>query len=211
MVHLLTRAADGMHIDVDVQRDYRTFTIDKWKFPEPEKMFLELRKKGVRCSTNITPVINSRPDAEYSTLNEGLANKHFVLDRRNIDPSAPNSWDQRYMQYGKSDLYYTRPFEQGQDEPDDPNDFNESFNRADEGRLFRGGVAYGNKQGCPGYYPNLNQKRTRDWWGKQYEYLFNTGLEFVWQDMTSPCMAQRYGDMKSYVLTSVSKYINADI
>ncbi|EKG12891.1 Glycoside hydrolase family 31 [Macrophomina phaseolina MS6] len=190
---------DGMHIDVDMQRDYRTFTIDKGKFPEPEKMFLELRKKGVRCSTNITPVINANNDADYTTLNDGLANNHFVLDRRNIDPSAPNWFDQRYMQYGGSQMYYTRPFVPSDaEEPDDNHDFSASFNKADQGQLFRGGVSYGNKQGCPGYYPNLNQRRTRDWWGKQYEYLFNTGLEFVWQDMTSPCMAQRYGDMKSW-------------
>ncbi|KAL1636190.1 hypothetical protein SLS58_009884 [Diplodia intermedia] len=190
---------DGMHIDVDIQRDYRTFTIDKGKFPQPEKMFLELRKKGVRCSTNITPVINARDDPEYTTLNEGLSQDHFVLDRRNVDPSAPNWWDQRYMQYGGSKLYYTRPFRQSDpEEPDDEHEFSASFNNPDRKQLFRGGVSYGNKQGCPGYYPNLNQERTRDWWGKQYEYLFNTGLEFVWQDMTSPCMAQRYGDMKSW-------------
>lgn len=194
---------DGMHIDVDMQRDYRTFTIDTnaWKFPNPEKMFLELRKKGVKCSTNITPVINSRPDGEYTTLNDGLAKNHFVLDRRNIDPSAPNPWDQRYMQFGGSVLYYTRPFDVSARQyypQQDLHDFNQVFNQANRGVPFHGGVSYGNGQGAPGFYPNLNNKETRTWWGEQYKYLFETGLEFVWQDMTSPCMAEQYGDMKSW-------------
>lgn len=43
----------------------------------------------------------------------------------------------------------------------------------------------------------MNNKEVRKWWGKQYQYLFECGLDFVWQDMTSPCIAEQYGDMKS--------------
>jgi alpha-glucosidase (family GH31 glycosyl hydrolase) len=62
---------DGIHIDVDMQDDYRTFTIDKrdGHFPDPEQMFTTLREKGVKCSTNITPYINSTQSSDYSTLN----------------------------------------------------------------------------------------------------------------------------------------------
>ncbi|KAK0653238.1 Alpha-glucosidase 2 [Lasiodiplodia hormozganensis] len=186
---------DGMHIDVDIQRGYRTFTIDRSRFPEPEQMFLGLRKQGVRCSTNITPVIRCTPDEKYAPLNEGMAGDHFVLDRRLIDPSAPTCVDQRYMQYGNADLYFTNPNDVGRRPYPDDYDFAAHFNKAVP---FHGGVSYGDGQGAPGHYPNLNNRATREWWGKQYKGLFDAGLEFVWQDMTSPCIGEAYGDMKSW-------------
>lgn len=186
---------DGMHIDIDMQKDYRTFTIDRDRFPEPEKMFHELRRQGVRCSTNITPVIKCTPDPSYASLNEGLAENHFVLDRRSVDPSAPTCHDQRYMQYGNADLYFTNPNAVERRPYPDDYDFEAHFNKCVP---FHGGVSYGDGQGAPGHYPNLNNKRTREWWGKQYKALFDAGLEFVWQDMTSPCIGEAYGDMKSW-------------
>jgi alpha-glucosidase (family GH31 glycosyl hydrolase) len=50
-----------------------------------------------------------------------------------------------------------------------------------------------------GYYPDLNRQEVREFWGRQYEALFDAGLEFVWQDMTSPSIAVCYGDMKGLV------------
>lgn len=47
-----------------------------------------------------------------------------------------------------------------------------------------------------GFYPDLNRKEVRDWWGTQYSYLMDSGLEFVWQDMTTPAIHTSYGDMK---------------
>ncbi|KAK1727512.1 alpha-1,4-glucan lyase [Colletotrichum acutatum] len=188
---------DGMHIDVDMQDDYRTFTIDKrpGHFPNPEWMFSELRRLGVKCSTNITPYISNVPSSSYNTLNEGLQNQYFLKDERELDPSAPGALEQRYIQYGTSNLYFTNP---NTDKPDywdgDDYTFSNSFNKSVP---FHGGVYYGWKNGHPGHYPNLNNKAVRYWWGKQYEYLFETGLDFVWQDMTQPCIAEQYGDMKS--------------
>jgi alpha-glucosidase len=51
----------------------------------------------------------------------------------------------------------------------------------------------------PGHYVDLNTEENRVWWGKQYEELFDLGLEFVWQDMTTPSIGEAYGDMKGYV------------
>ncbi|KAI8650703.1 Gal-mutarotas-2 domain-containing protein [Fusarium keratoplasticum] len=188
---------DGMHIDVDMQDDYRTFTIDKRDnhFPDPVNMFKKLREKGVKCSTNITPYINSLPNQEYNTLNEGLQKGYFIADSRDIDPSAPQAYQQRYLGFSvgnqifKAPQYEKPPYFQ----PDDY-DFSQVFN---SGKPFHGGVFYGWGNGHPGHYPNLNNKDVRKWWGKQYQYLFECGLDFVWQDMTSPCIAEQYGDMKS--------------
>ena len=47
-----------------------------------------------------------------------------------------------------------------------------------------------------GFYPDLNRKEVRDWWGTLYSHLMDSGLEFVWQDMTTPAIHTSYGDMK---------------
>lgn len=188
---------DGMHIDVDMQDDYRTFTIDKrdLHFPDPVTMFKQLREKGIKCSTNITPYINSLASENYSTLNEGLKKGYFIADNRDIDPSAPHAYEQRYLEYGTGSQYFQVPISARPDYFEkDEYDFSQVFNSK---QPFHGGVYYGWGNGHPGHYPNLNSKDVREWWGKQYQYLFECGLDFVWQDMTSPCIAEQYGDMKS--------------
>jgi alpha-glucosidase (family GH31 glycosyl hydrolase) len=187
---------DGMHIDVDMQDDYRTFTIDKRDkhFPDPVNMFKTLRQQGVKCSTNITPYISSMPSDSYSTLNEGLKEGHFIKDDRDLDPSAPNVWDQRYVGWSVGNQIFLNP--NTQKPPyfeEDTSKFEDNFNSQ---KPFHGGVFYGWGNGHPGHYPNLNNKEVRKWWGKQYQYLFECGLDFVWQDMTGPCIAEEYGDMK---------------
>lgn len=188
---------DGMHIDVDMQDDYRTFTIDTrdQHFPDPVNMFKTLREKGVKCSTNITPYINCVENKNYNTLNEGLSKGYFIKDKRDLDPSAPQSYEQRYQEWGTGRQYFNAPVT---DKPPyfepDTYDFNQVFN---SGQPFHGGIYYGWGNGHPGHYPNLNNAEVRKWWGKQYQYLFECGLDFVWQDMTSPCIAEQYGDMKS--------------
>ncbi|MCJ1387152.1 hypothetical protein MMC17_010281 [Xylographa soralifera] len=121
---------------------------------------------------------------------------YFVRDKRDLDPSAPEAKQQRYLQYGKGTRYFKDPNEGGlQDHvPRDVYNFEANFN---SGWPFHGGVDYGGPKGASGFYPSLNSKEMRIWWGEQYKYLFDTGLEFVWQDMTSLCMAQEYGNMKS--------------
>lgn len=200
---------DGLHVDVDIQQDYRTFTIDtrEGHFPQPDEMFAALRKLGVKCCTNITPYISSAPNdefGEYQTYEEGLAKNRFIMDDRDVDPSAPDAENIRYQQWGNGTMYFTNPTGPGHENPDvvgpnywvpDNYKFAEVYNS--KTKPFHGGIYYGWKNGHPGHYPNLNKKEVREWWGKQYQYLFEMGLDFVWQDMTSPCIAEEYGDMKS--------------
>ncbi|KAF7546076.1 hypothetical protein G7Z17_g8689 [Cylindrodendrum hubeiense] len=53
----------------------------------------------------------------------------------------------------------------------------------------------------PGYYPDLNRAAARDKWGQQYQQLFDDGLEFVWQDMTTPAAGDCYGDMLGLLMS----------
>ena len=176
---------DGLHVDVDIQKDYKTFTIDESKFNNPKEMFAQLREQGVKCSTNITPIISNRDAENYSTYQEGVTNGYFVADVRT---EADNPEGRTYYKYaGGAECEY--PFE------DKENNYN-------TGKPFIGEVYYGNvgttELGTTGHYPNLNRKEVRDWWGRQYEYLFEQGLEMVWQDMTTPCLRDQRGDMLSF-------------
>jgi hypothetical protein len=100
----------------------------------------------------------------------------------------------------------------------------------DSGYPYHGGVSYGPSLGTvskpstcihcdqvlkytlqPGFYPDLNRKAAREVWGQQYQDLFSSGLEFVWQDMTTPAVADCYGDMLGYVTCNIylfSKHVS---
>ncbi|MBD1939369.1 TIM-barrel domain-containing protein [Microcoleus sp. FACHB-68] len=173
---------DGLHVDVDVQNNYQTFTIDTQKFPNPKEMFANLRAKGIKCSTNITPIIsNKAPD--YQTYKEGLESNYFVVDKRHNAEQTASWW---YQDYTGGREYFNQP--------NRPN-----YN---DGKPYTGEVFYGNPQGSdlgtPGHYPDFGRSEVRQWWGKQYKYLFEMGLEFVWQDMTTPAIRSTRGDMRSF-------------
>lgn len=44
--------------------------MDRFKFPNPEEMFARLKQNGVKCCTNITPILSfeSPPDDPYPTI-----------------------------------------------------------------------------------------------------------------------------------------------
>ncbi|MCI5166233.1 MAG: alpha-glucosidase [Candidatus Electrothrix sp. GM3_4] len=176
---------DGLHVDVDIQDNYKTFTIDKEKFPNPSEMFHNLKEQGVKCSTNITPVISSWDTAHYTTYNEGLSNEYFVRDNR-YDPENPDS--KRYQLYG------------GGKEKCPNNGWVEGFNSGEPyiGEVYYGKDDAGKQLGTPGHYADLGRHDVRRWWGTQYQYLFDMGLEMVWQDMTTPAIRENRGDMKGF-------------
>jgi alpha-glucosidase len=172
---------DGLHIDVDIQKHYQTFTIDEGAFPSPREMFEDLREQGIKCSTNITPIVSDQ-DPGYPTFRDGLAKNYFVVDRR-ADPDDPQS--KVYQQYGGGNGYTT----------DDGWLARTSYN---SGQPYLGEVNYGGSLGTTGHYADLGRKEVRMWWGTQYEYLYEQGLEMVWQDMTTPCVRDTRGDMKGF-------------
>ena len=184
---------DGLAVDVDLQANYRTFTININNFWEPDKMFDNLRKQGIKCCTNITPVISSQDKLgktgyDYSTYVEGKNNNYFVVDKR-YDPYNPIS--KEYQIYGGGTEYRSN-----KDYNSDP----EGFDSGEPyiGEVYYGKDANGKELGSPGHYPDLGRQEVREWWGKQYQYLYEMGLEFVWQDMTTPAIRDFRGDMKGF-------------
>ena len=164
---------DGLHIDVDFQDNYRTFTSSNKKFPNAQQMFATLRQMGFKCSTNITPLINrdpldenNSPTPPYPALVSGQA--------LNTPGLAPGAF-----------IYDTRA-------GGGPNP-----------RLFPGQVGYGNNNNfnpfnqpaltATGFYPDFGRPDVQQWWGQQYAYLIQTlGLDMIWQDMTCPALQSAY-------------------
>jgi alpha-glucosidase len=165
---------DGMHIDVDFQNNYRTFTASELKFPGGgAPTFTAAAALGVKCSTNITGIVTIQPQDEngqstpYPALDSGLAVNAFVQDNRAEGPGPA----------------FPKPFvtnenygiNQGSNPYPSPN------------APFNPGCGPGDTSlGTYGYYADLGQQAVRDWWGGLYKPLLDAGLEMVWQDMTDP-------------------------
>jgi alpha-glucosidase len=172
---------DGIHIDVDFQNNYRTFTASPAKFPSGGRStFAALSALGIKASTNVTGIVTAQPLDEdgqaspYSVLDEGKQIGAFFQDVRAEAPDAPSPG-----------LYFT----------------NESY-----GCNFNGFNPYPspgaplepNCSGVPlgtyGFYADLGRPEIRTWWGKQYAPLLDAGLEMVWQDMTDPATQRSVSD-----------------
>ena len=188
---------DGLHIDVDFQDNYRTFTSSAMKFPNVKEMFDDLRTIGFKCSTNITALITANPYDEngqeqqigktgpggdtYATRVSGLN-----LARKSGTPGAfitnsrsgqPPTTDLFVGNEGYGTDFGTNPYPYP---PLTPN--------------AQGQTALGSY----GYHPDLGDPDVRAWWGQQYEYLLSIGLEMIWQDMTCPALAPGVDDSATW-------------
>lgn len=162
---------DGVHIDVDFQDNYRTFTASPAKFPDGgRQVFAQLAERGIKASTNITAVVPSQPldeegrPSSYSVLDEGLARDAFIVDERaeGPGPAYPGSFvaNENYgINYGSNP--YPSP---GAPQHSGP----------------------GSALGTYGHYPDLGRDEVRRWWGDQIRPLLEAGLEMIWLDMTDP-------------------------
>jgi alpha-glucosidase len=176
---------DGMHIDVDFQNNYRTFTASPKKFPGGgATTFAAAAALGVKCSTNITGIVTTQPYDEdgnqtpYTVLQSGLAlstissTGAFVQDNRaeGPGPSFPGPFVtlENYGTNNGSNPYPSPPF---------------PFPTPPSGTPLQ----------TYGHYADLGQQPVRDWWGQQYKPLLDAGLEMVWQDMTDPATQASLG------------------
>jgi alpha-glucosidase len=74
--------ADVIYLDVDYMDEYRVFTWDKKRFPDPAKMISDLKADGFKTVLIINPGI--KQDENYSTYTDGVKNNIFV---KNADGS----------------------------------------------------------------------------------------------------------------------------
>ena len=178
---------DGMHIDVDLQDNYRTFTVSEKKFPNNgADCFSKAAALGVKCSTNITGIVTSQPLDEdgvaspYNVYDAGMKLNAFVQDKRAEGPGAN----------------YPGPFVTNE---------NYGVNCGQNPYLSPGATPAGCSNGFTGqnlgtygHYADLGQQPVRDWWGTLYKPLLDAGLEMVWQDMTDPAVQPSFSDSAPY-------------
>lgn len=84
--------ADVIYLDVDYMDEYRIFTWDKKRFPDPSRMIGDLRKDGFRTVLIIDPGIKADPN--YHAYADGRSKGMFVKSpdgselNRNVWPKA---------------------------------------------------------------------------------------------------------------------------
>ena len=177
---------DGLHIDVDFQDNYRTFTHSELKFPNPQDMFATLKGWGFKCATNITALITRNPLDERCPVE---ADGNVKKDLTGYTPAQYPARDSGI----KQDVFIKNLF----------------VGNSGSQEYFVGGENYGDNNGynpypyppiersahdveplaSNGYYPDFGKTGVQAWWGEQYKTLIDIGLEMVWQDMMVPALA----------------------
>jgi alpha-glucosidase len=69
---------DAVHIDIDYMRDFRVFTWDPERFPDPSAMIARLHAQGVRVVPIVDPGIKRDTEGGYAVAAEGLARDYFI-------------------------------------------------------------------------------------------------------------------------------------
>ncbi len=164
---------DGLHIDVDFQDNYRTFTSSEMKFPNTREMMDNLHTLGFKCSTNITPLVTDNTLDEngkttpYAQRDALLAGGALIYDTLAGDGPNPDLFIGT-VSYGVnrgSNPYPVPPLQ--------PNS--------------NGQIPLGSN----GNYSDYARSDVQNLWGEQYAHLINDlGMDMIWQDMTDPALAQ---------------------
>jgi alpha-glucosidase len=67
---------DVIYLDIHYMDEYRVFTWDKERFPQPQKMLNDLSKEGFKIITIVDPGVKA--DSSYSAAKEGIDEDLFV-------------------------------------------------------------------------------------------------------------------------------------
>ena len=203
---------DGLHIDVDFQDNYRTFTNSEVKFPNVSEMFDMLHAQGFKCSTNITGIITANPYDENG-LQPGDEGYTPYPTRDNL--IALNTTDAMASTYHSDTINPLDDTNDGDEKPY-PQAFiwNTRYESYEDSRIFMAQESYGSDTyyngkpynpyiknypspghpqgqdnlGTYGYYMDLGIESVKQYWGAQYECLLKQGLDMIWQDMTCPAL-----------------------
>ena len=66
---------DAFHFDIHYMDQYKIYTWDQERFPDPEAMISNLNKNGIKAVTIIDPGV--KKDPEYKLYQEGIKNDYF--------------------------------------------------------------------------------------------------------------------------------------
>ncbi len=86
--------ADVIYLDIDYMDEYRVFTWDKKRFPNPTKMISDLKAEGFQTVLIIDPGI--KIDENYEVFNDGKRNNTYVKNADGTD-LIRNVWAKESM------------------------------------------------------------------------------------------------------------------
>lgn len=66
---------DAIYLDIDYMDDYRVFTWDNERFPNPQKMIVDLNEQGFKTIVMIDPGV--KVDEEYDVYRQGMERDYF--------------------------------------------------------------------------------------------------------------------------------------
>ncbi|HEY0159329.1 MAG TPA: TIM-barrel domain-containing protein [Thermoanaerobaculia bacterium] len=161
---------DGLHIDVDFQNNYRTFTHSEMKFPNVRAMMDELHESGFKCSTNITPLMTENTLDENGNMTpyvqmDAMRAANYLLFNTRDGMGPSNDLFEGTVSYGSNRGNNPYPY---------------------PGRQPQYGIV---PLGATGYYSNYGDPAARECWGQQYAHLVDdVGMDMIWQDMMCPAM-----------------------
>ena len=81
---------DFVHLDIDYMNEFRIFTWDKEKFPNPKKLSDDLAEQGIKLMAITDPGI--KIDNEYFMYQQGIKEEHFCLNPDRIKPFVGTVW-----------------------------------------------------------------------------------------------------------------------
>src|SRR5262249_19066483 len=69
---------DGLWLDIDYMRGFRSFTWDPTGFPDPAALVARLEAAGFKLTAIIDPGIKRDPGAGYAVYDDGVSGHHFA-------------------------------------------------------------------------------------------------------------------------------------
>ncbi len=178
---------DGLHIDVDFQDNYRTFTHSKVKFPDVAGMFKNLHTMGFKCSTNITGIITTNPYDENGEIELNYPTRDNL-----VNLNTDNAMDSTYKDGATQAFIWNTRYEDSESSQifmaNESYGDNNGFNPYQKYYPSPGYPDGQNSLGTYGFYMDLGVSDVAEYWGKQYKELLKLGLDMIWQDMTCPAV-----------------------
>ena len=69
---------DVIHLDIDYMRGFRVFTWSPKRFSDPAKLMQDIGQDGFKVVTIVDPGVKFEPEADYTVLDQGLAQDYFI-------------------------------------------------------------------------------------------------------------------------------------
>jgi alpha-glucosidase len=151
---------DVLWLDIDYMEDFRIFTVDPRRFPDPNALNAELHAQGFRTVWMIDPGLKS--DEAAPTQPPTPANATADTPEQAAVRAAVRERFAALREEGRRGRYYVQR--------GDGSDY--------EGEVWPGRC----------YFPDFTRAAVRGWWAGLYAPFLAQGVDGVWNDMNEPAV-----------------------